>query len=348
MTDMHPNWQATDSSADEQPLPVHVAEKPKLHPTPAWEPVHQPRVRRLSRQPAAIAGMLLAISIGFSLFFRLDRGSEVTVRITEQGFSPHSITVTAGGVIRWINESGRTQVLQSDAPCTANDQCLSARSIAAEDSATLTITPDFNAGTYGYYSITARDMEASFTVLSDNTESKSVSMNSDTQQNLAQTVPFGNASQSSAPPAGSAQSASVVSQADTMAFALPQDDAGEFVDITSLFTDNAGSADDSFALPDDATPSGSSSFSSRNTGGGAPLPINPYTVNGTRTHPFDAAGNPVTAGGNSSSSKGRLHGGAPRPIAQPSTGPALWITLMGSFGLLFLATRHLMKRTYVE
>ncbi len=351
MSDLHPNW--TTDGPEEQPLPVRITEKPKQHPEPAHEDrPHAPRMSRLSRQPAAIAGMLLALSIGLSLFFSFDGEPEIMVRITEQGFSPQAITVAAGNTVRWVNQTGRPHVLQSDGLCTRNQECFATRSIGPDESATLTITPDFSAGTYAYYSINTQGMEASITVRARGTATTPTAAGTRTRQNLAQAVPFGASSQRSSGPAGTGSFAAAFSQANPMAFAFPDDDAGDdaFVNIASVLTEGAGSSQPPlYAAADnrDSFPSGDSSSASRAADRVTQLPVNPYTVTGTRTHPFDAEGKPITAGANSSA-KSVLHGSAPRPLSQPSTGPALWITLSGTFGLLFIATRHLMKRAYIE
>jgi len=346
MTDLHPNW--TTDGPEEQPIPVRITEKPKQNPEPPrTDHPHAPRMHRLSRQPAAIAGMLLALSIGLSLFFSFDGDPEILVRITEQGFSPQTVTVTAGSTVRWVNQTDRPHVLQSDALCTRNQECFSTRSIGPEESATLTITPDFSAGTYAYYSINTHGMEASITVRTGGTDTAPATAGPTTQQNLAQAVPFDTASQGSSVSSGTESSASVSSQKNPMAFAFPDDDAGDdaFVDLTSVLTEGAGSSQPPFRAaagnPDFPTV-GDSSSASRSADSVTQLPLNPYTVSGTRTHPFDAEGKPLAAGAGSSA-KSTLHGSAPRPLSQPATGPALWITLFGTFGLLFIATRNLLK-----
>ncbi len=359
MTDLHPNWQATDAASEEQALPVHIVEKPKQSPTPPVEQTHPPRMRRLSREPAAVVGMLLAISIGASLFFGLDRGTETTVRITETGFSPKAVTVTAGGNVRWINETNRPQVLQSDALCTRNQECFSTRSIAPKESATLTITSDFDAGTYSYYSINTQGMEASITILADKAGTKTAGTRTTAQQNLAQAAPFGSSAQSSVASSGAGQSSSMFSHAGTVAFAVPSADEDGFVDITSVLTGNdettpSGNLPPTTGMPNSSPSGAPSSDGRRQPDRVAQLPVNPYTVNSNRTHPFDAQGKPVTAGGSSSSvksvkgAKTTLHGGAPLPITQPETGPALWITILGALALLFFVTRNVLRKVNFE
>lgn len=358
MSDLHPNWQATDGESEEQALPVHVAEKkPVQEPTaPAPQPPHAPRMRRLSRQPAAVAGMLLAVSIGASLYFSFDRGSDVTVHITDKGFSPSNVTVTTGGQVRWINDTDRPHVLQSDVLCTGDQECFTTSAIAPQASTTLTITPDFRAGTYAYYSITTQGMEAHITVLAGSAAKKHAQSVTQ-QQNLAQAVPFASSAQSSVPPATAGGTTSSSSRPLNVAFAFPDEGSSaglEFTDITAPLMGGIGN--DGSAVPpsgDDALfsfPSASSASSRTGPSRVTQLPVNPYTVNGTRTHPFDAQGKPITAGSTSSqkSQKSTLHAGAPRPITQPETGPALWITLTGTILLLLLGTRSLMRRVYIE
>ncbi len=349
MTDLHPNWQSTDNAPGEQALPVRIVEKPKQEQkTPAQTP-HQPRMRRLSRQPAAIAGMLLAVSIGLSLFFGVDRGAQTTVRITQNGFAPKAITVMPGNTIQWINETDHAHVLQSDALCTSDQRCFSTVTIDPGATATLTITKDFIAGTYPYYSISAEGMEASITVLAGVSGSTPTAAKPSLEQHLAQAAPFEGVAKSSQPSSsGAASSAS--SSMRAMAFALPSGNDNEFIDITSILTGNAGASSSAMSptgarTQDLAGYAGSSSARSTSPGGMiSQLPVNPYTVNGTRSHPFDAEGKPTT--GNASSTN--LHSGAPRPIAQPATGPALWITIFATFALLFFATRRALQKPCIE
>jgi plastocyanin len=292
--------------------------------------------------------MLIAISIGLSFFFGFDRGTEITVRITETGFSPKAVTVTTGGDIRWINETNKPHVLQSDALCTRNQECFSTRAIEPKQSAVLNITSDFNAGTYPYYSISAQGMEASITVLAGTSGTPATAANTATQQHLAQAVPFDGASPGSTASAGTGQSSATDSRMGTMAFAIPPADEDGFVDVTSVLTENDNSAPQGqYPAADQSVGAASSESARQPSSRTTQLPVNPYTVGSTRAHPFDAEGKPVTAGGNASST-GTLHGGAPRPLSQPETGPALWITLFGSFGLLFLVTRNLLQRAHIE
>ncbi|ALM09739.1 MAG TPA: hypothetical protein DEB30_00930 [Candidatus Peribacter riflensis] len=351
MTDIHPNWQTTESDAPgEQSLPIHIVEKPKSEEIPPSQKP-PPRVRRLSRQPAAVAGMLLAISVGLTFFFGMDSGETPTViRITSDGFSPQTITVTPGSDLTWTNESARSHVLQSDTLCTQDRECFVTPAIAPGETAHLTITDAFAPGTYSVYSISAQGMEGSITVLAAQ-PGKRPTAKTAIGQNLAQAAPFTGGGTGSAP-ASSAPASSAASFMSAPSGGIPVDPSptagNEFVDLTSLLSaGNLPPLDDDVDDFSALNPFGSGAASSANTSAPRPsaaLPVNPYRVNATTAHPFDEQGNPVAPGSGSSSSKSVLHGGAPRPIAQPSTGPGLWVTILGTFGLLFFATHRALRR----
>lgn len=354
MTDLHPNWQATDMSADEQPLPVRIAQKSDSHPQPAPRLSNPQHAHRLSRQPAAVAGMLVVISIGLTLFFGKDGGRQTTIRITENGFIPKSSIVNKGKEIRWVNETTRPHVLQSDALCATGQECFSTHSIAPGESVTLTITSDFRSGTYPYYSISAQDMEASITVQSDTDKIAPSAARGATQQHLAQAAVL-DANQSSAQFSSAADVTSDVTLSNVMAFSLPPEDEDSSAHLADTQSNDESSAtEESNQGTDWESIMRADAFSSSSLDGlpkqpsqAAQIPINPYTVNSTRTHPFDAQGKPAAGGSSSSAGKNALHGGAHRPLTQPTTGPGIWVTLAGSIGLLFLCTRKLLRREFV-
>lgn len=361
MTDLHPHWHNTGADAEEHDLPVRIVEKPKQEPKPFVQNTHPPRMRRLSRQPAAIAGMLLAVSVGLSLFFSMDSGAETIIRITPHGFAPQNVSVEAGSTIQWINETDRPHILQSDVLCTRDQRCFSTASIAPGKTASLIITEEFVNGKYPYFSISTQGMEASITVLAG-TRAQALAAKPSAQQNLAQATPFGAGEAANTPPpppAGTAASSAALSSLGTMAFALPPADDDGFINVTSILTgadsnvSRTGNQPPATAYPN-AVPSGAS-FSAYSSVASLPvgrdsapvalttLPMNPYTVNSTRAHPFDAEGKPLAAGSNVGTTE-TLHSGAPRPLAQPATGPALWTTILGAFVLLFFVTRTLLRK----
>jgi plastocyanin len=316
-------------------------------------------VTRLSRQPAAITGILLAVSIGLTLLFGTDLtsgGQETIVRITSQGFSPQTAHVNVGGRITWVNDSTAAHTLQSDRLCTRDRHCLLTRSIAPQSSTSLSITEDFSPGSYPYYSITRQGMEGTVMVLASQEPAPPATAKTTKQQNLESVLPLAElAANAVTPPAGGGADGSPSSRAGlpppssarSAASSRPADlDADS---PTSLLRDGPlPPLDATWGAPDPATQESSSAQRSR-ADVSALIPSNPYTINSTRTHPFDEEGNPIKPGSGSSLSKKsvtQLHGGAPvrRPITQPSTGPGLWITIVGAFGLLFLSTYRLLRK----
>ena len=117
MSELHPDWQSTDSDA-----PVGTTESA----TPVTGPIAGIHV---SRKPAAIAGMLavLAIGIGFagglnSLTGALSETSDI--RITASGVLPQTLTVAPGTEVFWFNESETPHILISNDVCGSNGDCL--------------------------------------------------------------------------------------------------------------------------------------------------------------------------------------------------------------------------------
>lgn len=83
------------------------------------------------------------------------------------------------------------------------------------------------------------------------------------------------------------------------------------------------------------------------------IPVNPYTIEGGRRHPFDTEGRPIEELFDAPTS---LRGSAPnvyapsrttslpRPMRQPETGPGLWIVSALSLAALFALTRRCIAR----
>lgn len=371
MSDLHPHWQPTDDPPasdrthgasgqdEEQPLPVRVTER-----SAATSPVGVPRSATVvSRQPAALAGILLAVTVGLAIFLGSDgdAGGTHTVHITSQGFTPQHVSVAGGERITWVNDSTTTHVLQSNDLCSGDRHCLVTQTIAPGAETSLTISDAFAPGTSTYYSIALQGLTGTVTVLpsagtasgkpvadaadkinvtatslplqgerpseGDNTEEKRLKFRDD-NQNLRAALPYEDAalSSSSFPPAASSSRSAQASAWDGGAppTALSANDGGAPESATPFDT-VADAAED---LPSSAS---------------ALIPVNPYTV-GNRA--LDASGKPLAGNGASSKGKTTLHGGAPaRPLSQPSTGPETWIVVLGSLGALgFLKRKELKKQ----
>ncbi len=110
----------------------------------------------------------------------------------------------------------------------------------------------------------------------------------------------------------------------------------DFADITSILSDdffpNTG---ETAPLTDFGEPQGNDSSTLAASIG---IPRNPYTMEGTRDHPFDTSGNPIpeTFGDRPENTAFRDSGG---PLRQPETGPGIWIVSLLSIGTLLWSTR---------
>lgn len=348
MSDLHPNWQPTDSppepngtfgQAEERPLPVRVVEHNEGPP-----PTAIPRfATAVSRQPAAIAGILLVVTIGLTIFLGSDgvESNGHTVHIGTQGFTPQRIEVDAGERITWVNDSTTTHILQSDDLCSNDRHCLVTQPIAPNASTSVTITDSFVPGTSTYYSISVQGLTGTVTVLppTGTTPHKAVADAPD-NANLQAALPYGDLT----PDADPSASSSTSSRATGALAETPPDaeddstfNAGSSFLLGAL-TPPAGGQQSSTGLDDlhGAGPAAGASHSN------TLIPMNPYTVGSNKDHPFDAAGNPLPAGSSSSSkAKTTLHGGAPtsRPISQPATGAGTALVILTSIGMLTLFKR---------
>lgn len=154
---IHPHWQATDS---DRPVPVRVVLKAQPHEARFQTP---PRNRVISRKPAAVAGIALALFAGYGLtqwqgantlpktrsFDASVANVAVTVRITETGIEPKTILVSSGDKIAWTNKTSNAVLLTSPDLCD-DYGCLEIALESGETYSDYTISNAINAGTYQY------------------------------------------------------------------------------------------------------------------------------------------------------------------------------------------------------
>jgi len=353
------------------PSPVHVTVKdeatsvtpPSVH-IPATPP--HGGVTTISRRPAAIAGILVASSIGLTLAFggNFTGRNTVTVRISAQGFSPQTVQVTTGTRVKWVNDSPETHTLQSDQLCTRDRRCLSTSALAPGASAILTIAQDFSSGTYSYYSINGQGLEGSITIRTSNNSTPTATTET-SMENMELTQPIDAFAANITPPAG--QSSSSIASApngtdgsastSTPAALVQTVSSAQSNTETSSVRDDQATTRALMASNETEDPpetslgnalAGADESSSLRTYADVSglLPMNPYTVGSNRAQ----AAAQAASGGSSAKVTGTLHGGAPlrRPLAQPSSGPGLWAVLTGSFLLLFFGTRKLLRKAVIE
>jgi plastocyanin len=148
MKDLHPDWLATESSpSDEEPVAVH---------TPS-----QMAHTRVTRTPAAVAGILMASIAGFVFFEgvsilrgQIAESGSVVVRITPSGFEPVEINADPGDTIEWVNEHTVPQVLGSVEICDEEGFCFSTNAMATGEKWAYDIPLTLAQGSYTYSSLT--------------------------------------------------------------------------------------------------------------------------------------------------------------------------------------------------
>ena len=114
MTPLHPHWHATDGDD----LSITDIESGATHVTIEG---HAAATTGVSRRPAAVVGILLALSLGSVFVYSGNSSSlpaDVTdegmvIHITENGFVPATVSVLAGSRVTWKNDTQIPHVLSS-------------------------------------------------------------------------------------------------------------------------------------------------------------------------------------------------------------------------------------------
>lgn len=162
MSNIHPHWEA------DEPVEVRVKETPKE--TMETKP-GEPKV--ISRSPAAVVGMLVVLTIGYTFFQGLDRltgqvtPSGPSVRITDAGMVPERLDVEHGQTITFVNETADEHRVESGTLCSDTGFCLQTGVLSAGQSATFTITPDMRGGSYEYASASSAELRGSIVIVTE-------------------------------------------------------------------------------------------------------------------------------------------------------------------------------------
>lgn len=150
MTPLHPHWHATDDDAS-----ITDIERGTTHVTIEGHAAGT----GVSRRPAAVVGILLALSLG-SVFVYSGSSSSLpaqtadlgmVIHITEKGFEPPTVTVIAGSRVSWKNDTQIPHVLSSGAD---NGIAMSPSPIFPGATVTLDIPAATLPSTYTYISQT--------------------------------------------------------------------------------------------------------------------------------------------------------------------------------------------------
>ncbi|MCB9808590.1 cupredoxin domain-containing protein [Candidatus Peribacteria bacterium] len=153
MDNLHPHWQEEEEG---QPVPVRAKE-----------------TQTVSRQPAAIFGVLLVVGLGLFFF----RGAHTlqgqatptgpTITISDEGMLPNRLEVEHGQTITFINNQDILQSIQSNTLCSDTGYCLETKQLMRGDSDTFTITPDMRSGPYEFASSVSGDIRGVIIIVTD-------------------------------------------------------------------------------------------------------------------------------------------------------------------------------------
>ncbi len=247
-------------------MSVHSAQ-PSLPP-----PMPPPALRGMpvSRQPGAIAGILLVVTIGFGLlrsmgYLQGEVASGATLHITTQGFSPSSVSVSRGGIITWINDLDQAQNVASDDYCETPASCLSTGLITKGGAATTIVSAKIAPGLYHAY------------LAGDKTTQAIINVNAPDVPQSSSVASAPKSSAASSPPPPPPSSRSSVSAPPSSTVPVIGGSRASTPSSTSTLVASRSS----------------SSMAGARTQSSALLPFNPYTVGSTRVHPFDETGSPV-------------------------------------------------------
>lgn len=156
MTPLHPHWQADDS--EERIVPVSVDGVS----ADSSQSSASPRVRTVSRRPAAIAGIVLASAFGYLAFAnsgtlpgQVTPDTEtVSLRLTEAGADPAILQVAPGTLVEISNDDAIPHVLSFDA-LKVDGKPLETSPIFPGDTLKMLVPVGTPAGSYGYASKTS-------------------------------------------------------------------------------------------------------------------------------------------------------------------------------------------------
>lgn len=304
MSSLHPHW---DSEGEEVPVTVRT-------PSEGSESIPE-NAKTISRQPAAIVGMLVVMAIGYIFVQGVESltgqvasdNTSTTVHITDNGLDPARLEVEHGQTITWVNEQGIPHILESDTLCSDTGFCLQTKTLFEGESDNFTITLDIPAGTYAYTSATSASIEGEIVITTTATEDfREVT-------SLLDNDFFGNT------PVDSPFDAEFNNQAPAP---IPTPSPAQQNTITTSVNTQQN------------------------------IPRNPYTADSTRIHPFDGQGNPIESAFDDIpqqevTAPPMINSNGRSPIRQPETGAGgLWFIVFGSIAMLWHLSRHCFRKTY--
>ena len=137
MSNLHPHWES--EGAD---VPVRARED-----EPKTDNSIPENAKTVSRQPAAIVGMITVIAIGYIFFQGVESltgqvssgDQQKNVVITADGLSPVTLEVEHGQTITWTNNQAIPHILESQELCSDTGYCLQTKTLFQGESDNFTI-----------------------------------------------------------------------------------------------------------------------------------------------------------------------------------------------------------------
>lgn len=303
--------------------------------------------------------------------------TSVVIHIKENGFEPSSALVKPGQSITWQNDSVIPHILRSDTLLDEKNKALYTAAIFPGNSLKVNLASGQSFGTYTYLSTTAQDLKGEIVIQASVTTGTSTSKSSARTQTdnglfggTSDIDIFGSASSKSKKTTTTSSSSSdnsevTTGQGEVTAFDTQtrssSSDTPASTSSSSLKKSTGKKSSQSssldplllgFTLPKDPgeTALGGGGAGAAGIDNGL-IPINPYTVDSTKAHPFDAFGRRTdgkdltdvhpAAMENTQAPK------TPRPRTQPSTGPDVIVVLALSVFTLVAALALKKDRVFV-
>lgn len=324
--DLHPSWLSEPGA---EPVAVRVRETSAQQTAPARVTV--------SRRPAAVAGILVVMGVLASVYGTKDlfpgqltipltgtADAALTIRITETGFEPKTLSVRPGDTVTWVNNASIPHILTSQDIETV-DGPLDTSPIFPESSLAVTVAKGAKTGTFTYISQTSP--HTGELVIDATAAASSVA-----------STPVQNAAGSSAAPVPASSLAPPVAAVSS----APKAAASSKPKPASKPASSAPAKEAIRDIPVIPT-----------TAVGA-IPRNPYAINKpTYVDPVQ----PASVASSSAATSKTTHAGAPqkpvasvtnhKPVSQPGSGPENWIVaIVSALSLCTLAAQAMRKQAW--
>ncbi len=364
MTDLHPHWRATAEQA------VGEGKEAGMHRVAVGS-------QSISRAPAAIVGIVVILTVGFTYFngwqsllgqtavtssssSSAASVSSTVFHATVNGLTPASAIVKPGDSITIVNDDTLPHIFSSTTLRDGSGVVLNTPPIFQGLSETFTVYPSEVAGDHEIVDSTTPASKAIVTILPPSPSSAKgggspfgtldgvdlptgVGTNgaalgvSASSANSSKGFGAKSASGSTSSTQKSSAGALAVSSASAVSSSPP-----EAASFSSYAASSSATTTVSAETGNSVSDSALASVGQTIRTGADGIALNPYTIGEGNYHPSAMDPQKTGAARTTDRTKDSLHAGANlRPPSEPKTGPEIWIALTGSAaGLLFATRRH--------